>query len=79
MNIYTLKICYGIKANYNFGNLKIAGVRSLSYQGPYHGVTALMSVHDLNISVDQASYANIYVGSGVSDKVNFLQIGWMVN
>ncbi|XP_013620036.1 PREDICTED: uncharacterized protein LOC106326667 [Brassica oleracea var. oleracea] len=57
----------------------IAGVRALPYQGPYHGVTALMSVHDLNISVDQASYTNIYVGSGVSDKVNFLQIGWMVN
>lgn len=79
MNMYILKICYGIKVNYNFVNLEIAGVRTFSYQGPYHGVTALMSVHDLNISVDQASYTNIYVGSGVGDKVNFLQTGWMVN
>ncbi|XP_013610752.1 PREDICTED: uncharacterized protein LOC106317485 isoform X2 [Brassica oleracea var. oleracea] len=38
-----------------------------------------MSVHDLNISRDQASYANIYVGSGYNNKTNFIQTGWMVN
>ncbi|KAL1197073.1 Protein neprosin [Cardamine amara subsp. amara] len=56
----------------------IAGVRSEG-QGPYHGVSATLSVHDLNISGDQASYANIYVGSGVNNEVNFIQTGWMVN
>ncbi|WZZ22594.1 hypothetical protein YC2023_123981 [Brassica napus] len=40
----------------------IAGVREQG-QGPYHGVAAWMTVHDLNISRDQASYANIYAGS----------------
>ena len=61
-----------------FRNLKIAGVRS-QHEGPYHGLAAWMSVHDLNISRDQASYANIYVGSGYNKKTNFIQTGWMVN
>ncbi|KAF8082832.1 hypothetical protein N665_0805s0005 [Sinapis alba] len=56
-----------------------AGVRASKDQGPYHGVEAWMSVHELNISVDQTSYTNIYVGSAISDKVNFIQTGWMVN
>uniref|UniRef100_A0A0D3AIC3 Neprosin PEP catalytic domain-containing protein n=1 Tax=Brassica oleracea var. oleracea TaxID=109376 RepID=A0A0D3AIC3_BRAOL len=56
-----------------------AGVRASQDQGPYHGVEAWMSVHELNISVDQTSYTNIYVASAVSDKVNFIQTGWMVN
>ncbi|XP_013610547.1 PREDICTED: uncharacterized protein LOC106317242 isoform X1 [Brassica oleracea var. oleracea] len=56
----------------------IAGVRSQD-EGPYHGLAAWMSVHDLNISRDQASYANIYVGSGYNKKTNFIQTGWMVN
>ncbi|XP_010423529.1 PREDICTED: uncharacterized protein LOC104708635 [Camelina sativa] len=56
----------------------IAGVRSQG-QGPYHGLAAWMSMHNLNISKDQASYASIYVGSGVNNKVNFIQAGWMVN
>ncbi|VVB14147.1 unnamed protein product [Arabis nemorensis] len=51
-----------------------AGVRSQG-QGPYHGVAAYMSVHDLNISSDQASYTNVFV----DNKVNFIQTGWMVN
>ncbi|KAL0823242.1 hypothetical protein Bca101_046919 [Brassica carinata] len=54
-----------------------AGVRASQDQGPYHGVEAWMSVHELNISVDQTSYTNIYVASAVSDKVNFIQTGWM--
>lgn len=58
--------------------MKIAGVRSQG-QGPYRGVIASISVHDLNISGDQASYAHIYLGSGVNNKVNFIQTGWMVN
>lgn len=56
--------------------MKIAGVR---LQGPYHGIASWLSVHDLNISGDQASYTNIYVGAGVNNKVNFIQAGWMVN
>ncbi|AED90820.1 unnamed protein product [Arabidopsis thaliana] len=56
----------------------IAGVRTTD-QGPYRGVIASLSVHDLNISRDQASYANIYIGSGIYDKVNFIQTGWMIN
>lgn len=59
-------------------DLKFAGVRASQDQGPYHGVEAWMSVHELNISVDQTSYTNIYVASAVSDKVNFIQTGWMV-
>lgn len=58
--------------------MKIAGVRSQG-EGPYHGVAAWISVHDLNISRDQTSYATIYVGSGVNNKINFIQTGWMVN
>ncbi|CAL9229182.1 unnamed protein product, partial [Arabidopsis halleri] len=56
----------------------IAGVRSQGH-GPYHGVAAWMSLHNLNITRDQASYTNIYVGSGVNNKVNFIQAGWMIN
>ena len=63
---------------FEYGNLKIAGVREQG-QGPYHGVAAWMTVHDLNISRDQASYANIYAGSVLNNKTNFIQTGWMVN
>lgn len=59
-------------------DLKFSGVRASQDQGPYHGVKAWMSVHELNISVDQTSYTNIYVGSAVRDRVNFIQTGWMV-
>lgn len=58
--------------------MKIAGVRS-QVQGPYHGVAAPMSVHDLNISIGQSSYANIYVGSVVNNAFNLIETGWMVN
>lgn len=59
--------------------MKFVGVRSRG-QGPYHGVQALMSVHDLNISNDQASYATIYVGSIVNNSTfNLIETGWMVN
>ncbi|ESQ46124.1 hypothetical protein EUTSA_v10000484mg, partial [Eutrema salsugineum] len=54
-----------------------AGVRL--HHGPYYGITSWISVHDLNISGDQASYAHIYVGRRVNSKDNVNQIGWMVN
>lgn len=58
--------------------MKYAGVKSQG-DGPYHGLAAYMSVHDLNISRDQTSYASIFVGSGDNKKINFIQTGWMVN
>ncbi|ESQ41129.1 hypothetical protein EUTSA_v10015383mg [Eutrema salsugineum] len=54
-----------------------AGVNSQG-QG-YRGLAAWMSLHDLNISKDQVSYTNIYVGSGTNNKKNSIQTGWMVN
>ncbi|XP_020876276.1 uncharacterized protein LOC9308230 isoform X2 [Arabidopsis lyrata subsp. lyrata] len=53
----------------------IAGVKSQN--GPYHGVEASFSIHNINIERDQASYAQLYVGSGLNNKVNFIQAGWM--
>ncbi|CAN6805779.1 unnamed protein product [Brassica oleracea var. botrytis] len=55
-----------------------AGVRTQD-KSPYHGLAAWMSVHDLNVSNDQISYTAIYVESGVNNKVNSIQTGWMVN
>ncbi|KAF3546510.1 hypothetical protein DY000_02000209 [Brassica cretica] len=57
-------------------NLKFAGIR-LQKDGPYYGIAAWISVHDLNISRDQASFANMYVGNRVNNKENFIQVGWM--
>lgn len=57
--------------------MKFAGIR-LQKDGPYYGIAAWISVHDLNISRDQASYANMYVGNRVNNKENFIQVGWMV-
>jgi len=57
--------------------LKFAGVRTQD-KSPYHGLAAWMSVHDLNVSNDQISYTAIYVESGVNNKVNSIQTGWMV-
>lgn len=57
--------------------MKIAGVREQG-RGPYHGLAAWLSVHDLNVSRDQASYANIYAGSVLNNKTNFIETGWMV-
>ncbi|KAG7556469.1 Neprosin [Arabidopsis suecica] len=53
----------------------IAGVKSQN--GPYHGVEASFSIHNINIERDQASYAQLYVGSGLNNQVNFIQAGWM--
>ncbi|KAL1224283.1 Protein neprosin [Cardamine amara subsp. amara] len=55
----------------------IAGVRS--HSGPYRGVEAWSGVHNLNIGRDQASYGQIYIGSGLNNQVNFIQAGWMIN
>ncbi|EOA19592.1 hypothetical protein CARUB_v10002741mg, partial [Capsella rubella] len=57
----------------------IAVVRSRG-QGPYHGVAAPISIHDLNISSDQYSSANIFVGSTANNNTfNLIETGWMVN
>ncbi|KAL1197065.1 Protein neprosin [Cardamine amara subsp. amara] len=56
----------------------MAGIRSEG-QGPYHGVAASMSVHDMIINSGQSSYANIYVTSGVNNTVNLIETGWMIN
>ncbi|EOA34668.1 hypothetical protein CARUB_v10022239mg [Capsella rubella] len=55
----------------------IAGVRSRD--GTYRGVEAWFSLHNLNIGKDQASYSQIYIGSGMNNQVNFIQAGWMIN
>ncbi|XP_010511419.1 PREDICTED: uncharacterized protein LOC104787514 isoform X1 [Camelina sativa] len=55
----------------------VAGVRSRD--GPYRGVEGWISLHNLNIGRDQASYTQIYIGSGLNNQVNFIQAGWMLN
>ncbi|EOA22852.1 hypothetical protein CARUB_v10003582mg [Capsella rubella] len=55
-----------------------AGVRLQGHR-PFHGMASWISVHDLNISQDQASYAHLYVGSRVNNKDNFIPTGWMIN
>ncbi|VVB13264.1 unnamed protein product [Arabis nemorensis] len=57
---------------------RIADVK-LQDQRPYRGIASWISVHDLNISGDQASFARIYVGSAINNKVNSIQTGWMIN
>ncbi|KAL0709211.1 hypothetical protein Bca4012_016189 [Brassica carinata] len=54
-----------------------AGIRL--QDGTHYGIAAWISVHDLNISRDQASFANMYVGNRVNNKENFIQVGWMIN
>lgn len=58
-------------------NLKFDGVRIQEKDG-LHGLAAWMSVHDLNVGNDQASYTAIYVFKGVNNKDNSIQTGWMV-
>ncbi|CAH2072210.1 unnamed protein product, partial [Thlaspi arvense] len=53
----------------------IAGVRS--FNGPYHGVAAWFNGFNLNIEQDQASYSQIYIGSGLNNEVNFISTGLM--
>lgn len=56
---------------------QIAGVWTSN--GPYRGVEAWFSIiHNLNIGRDQASYTQIYIGSGLNNEVNFIEAGWMV-
>ncbi|XP_010511420.1 PREDICTED: uncharacterized protein LOC104787514 isoform X2 [Camelina sativa] len=50
-----------------------------SRDGPYRGVEGWISLHNLNIGRDQASYTQIYIGSGLNNQVNFIQAGWMLN
>ncbi|KAG7553849.1 Neprosin [Arabidopsis suecica] len=57
-----------------------AGVR-LNGKGrsPFHGMASWISVHNLNVSRDQVSYAHVYVGSRVNNIDNFIETGWMIN
>ncbi|WZZ36920.1 hypothetical protein YC2023_020321 [Brassica napus] len=55
----------------------ISGVRS--HNGPYRGVEASFEVVSVDIAKDQASYSQIYIGSGSNNEVNFISAGWMVN
>ncbi|VVB10270.1 unnamed protein product [Arabis nemorensis] len=55
----------------------IAGVRSLN--GPFHGVEALFDAYNQFIEPDQASYSQIYIGSGLNNQVNFISAGFMIN
>ncbi|EOA33263.1 hypothetical protein CARUB_v10022287mg [Capsella rubella] len=55
----------------------IAGIRSR--EDIYRGVEAWFSLHNLKVERDQASYSQIYIGSGSNNQVNFIQAGWMIN
>ncbi|CAF2144641.1 hypothetical protein IGI04_008430 [Brassica rapa subsp. trilocularis] len=55
----------------------IAGVRS--HAGPYRGIQAWVYGVDLKIEKDQASYSQIYLGSGVNNKINYISAGFMIN
>ncbi|KAL1212620.1 Protein neprosin [Cardamine amara subsp. amara] len=55
----------------------IAGIRSS--HGPYPGVEGWFNAYALNIGNDQASYSQIYIGSGLNNEVNFIQAGLMIN
>ncbi|KAL0828257.1 hypothetical protein Bca101_051935 [Brassica carinata] len=55
----------------------LAGVRSQN--GPYRGVEAWFKMFKLDIAKDQASYGQIYIGSGSNTEVNFISAGWMIN
>ncbi|CAN7004268.1 unnamed protein product [Brassica oleracea var. botrytis] len=55
----------------------IAGVRS--HAGPYRGIQAWVYGVDLKIEKDQASYSQIYLGSGVNNKINYISAGFMVD
>ncbi|EOA12655.1 hypothetical protein CARUB_v10027734mg [Capsella rubella] len=55
----------------------IAGVRSSN--GPFRGIEAWSNGYALNIGKDQASYSQIYIGSGSNKEVNFIQAGFMIN
>ncbi|KAG5412071.1 hypothetical protein IGI04_008390 [Brassica rapa subsp. trilocularis] len=55
----------------------LAGVRSQN--GPFRGVEAWFKMFKLDIANDQASYGQIYIGSGSNTEVNFISAGWMIN
>ncbi|KAL1212640.1 Protein neprosin [Cardamine amara subsp. amara] len=55
----------------------IAGVRSSN--GSYRGILAWFDGFPLNIERDQASYSQVYIGSGLDNQVNFIQTGYMIN
>ncbi|CAN8252270.1 unnamed protein product [Cochlearia groenlandica] len=55
----------------------IVGVRS--NKGPFRGVAAWFDGHNLNVGKDQASYSQIYIGSGLNKQINFISAGLMIN
>ncbi|CAL9228891.1 unnamed protein product [Arabidopsis halleri] len=48
-------------------------------RSPFYGTASYISVHNLNVSRDQISYAHVYVGSRVNNIDNFIETGWMIN
>ncbi|XP_010456388.1 PREDICTED: uncharacterized protein LOC104737818 isoform X2 [Camelina sativa] len=57
--------------------IQIAGVKQ--HGGPYHGITAWHDGYNLDIKQDQASYSQMYLGSGYYGEVNFISVGMMIN
>ncbi|KAF2563807.1 hypothetical protein F2Q70_00018064 [Brassica cretica] len=55
----------------------IAGVRS--EPGPYRGVQAFFNAYNLDLRDDEASYNQIYIGSGLNNEANFVMTGLMIN
>ncbi|CAN8265171.1 unnamed protein product [Cochlearia groenlandica] len=55
----------------------VAGIKAVN--GPFHGVESLFDVFNLNVGKDQASYSQIYVGSGSKNQVNYISSGFMIN
>ncbi|KAL0685061.1 hypothetical protein Bca4012_051909 [Brassica carinata] len=53
----------------------IAGVRS--EPGPYRGVQAFFNAYNLDLRDDEASYNQIYIGSGLNNEANFVMTGLM--
>uniref|UniRef100_M4DVH1 Neprosin PEP catalytic domain-containing protein n=1 Tax=Brassica campestris TaxID=3711 RepID=M4DVH1_BRACM len=60
-----------------YHRIQLAGVRSQN--GPFRGVEAWFKMFKLDIANDQASYGQIYIGSGSNTEVNFISAGWMIN
>nr|VDD27042.1 unnamed protein product [Brassica oleracea] len=50
-----------------------------SHAGPYRGIQAWVYGVDLKIEKDQASYSQIYLGSDVNNKINYISAGFMIN
>ncbi|XP_010494791.1 PREDICTED: uncharacterized protein LOC104771883 [Camelina sativa] len=74
---YITKAQYFQPLSHDHPGAHIVGVRSNN--GPFRGIEAWFNGYTLNISKDQASYSEIYIGSGSDKEVNFIQAGFMIN